>query len=142
MSFPEPENICNSQLLSPEELAKVVALLPFLKSWIKSVEERAEELAHKEQLPGWKLVEGRRSRGWADEDKAAKLLRTAGIEEDKLYTRSFVSVAQAEKLVGKKAFAPMQKTLVEVKAGKPALAPEDSPKPAIQRGSEFEKVKP
>lgn len=58
--------------LSPTQLCKALDALPILKSWFKAIEEHALALlkAGREVL-NHKLVAGRKSRGWADEQAGA-----------------------------------------------------------------------
>jgi hypothetical protein len=74
------------------------------------------------KVPGYKLVAKRGTRQWANEDDAIKFLG------DKAFESKLISVAQAEKLVGKKNFP--QELAVSVSSGN-TLANEDDPRPAI-----------
>ena len=90
----------------------------------------AQCLAGKD-VPGWKAVEGRGSREWTDLDKAFRGLETAGVEAELLWERRPLSVAQAEKVIGKKEFGVLAKDYVVKKPGKPALVEESDKRPAI-----------
>ena len=94
-----------------------------IEEFIKSVREMAFTMLENEvKVPGYKLVAKRGARQWVDEKAAEKLLG------DNAYEKKLISVAQAEKLVGKKNFP--QELAVSVSTGN-TLANEDDPRPAI-----------
>jgi hypothetical protein len=94
-----------------------------IEEFIKSVREMAFTMLENDvKVPGYKLVAKRGTRQWVDEKAAEKLLG------DNAYEKKLISVAQAEKLVGKKNFP--QELAVSVSSGN-TLANEDDPRPAI-----------
>lgn len=57
------------------DLAEALEAIPFVKTWIKSVEELAySEANHGVEIPGWKLVAKRAIRRWADDAEAGAAL--------------------------------------------------------------------
>ena len=58
----------------------------------------------RKDVPGWKAVEGRGSRDWTDMDEAFDTLKENGINEAILWERKPLTLAQVEKVVGKKDF--------------------------------------
>jgi hypothetical protein len=127
--------------LTPDELADSVALLPLVEAWVNAVKQQAMRYAMNGNLPGYKPVRGRSQRKWKDEDKAETFFATAGYESEQLFSRSFVTVAQAEKLMGKTAFKKLEGTLVFRTEGNPVLAPMDDKRQAINAAADFEPVK-
>lgn len=104
-----------------------------MAKWLEDLKAYAlkECLAGKE-VPGWKAVEGSGSRGWTDMDAAFDVLVKAGITpEEMLWEKKPLTLAQVEKLVGKKDFQESVGTYVVKKPGKPALAKEADIRPAI-----------
>lgn len=94
-----------------------------VEEFIKSVREMAFTMLENDvKVPGYKLVAKRGTRQWVDENKAVELLG------DNAYDKKLISVAQAEKLIGKKNFP--QELAVSVSSGN-TLANEDDPRPAI-----------
>ena len=94
-----------------------------IEEFIKSVREMAFTMLENEvKVPGYKLVAKRGTRQWVNDDDAIKFLG------DKAFEKKLISVAQAEKLVGKKDFP--QELAVSVSSGN-TLANEDDPRPAI-----------
>jgi hypothetical protein len=94
-----------------------------IEEFIKSVREMAFTMLENDvKVPGYKLVAKRGTRQWVDEKAAEELLG------DKAFESKLISVAQAEKLIGKKNFP--QELAVSVSTGN-TLANEDDPRPAI-----------
>jgi hypothetical protein len=94
-----------------------------VEEFIKSVRELAFTMLENEvKVPGYKLVAKRGTRQWVNDDDAIKFLG------DNAYEKKLISVAQAEKLIGKKNFP--QELAVSVSTGN-TLANEDDPRPAI-----------
>lgn len=120
----------NADTLTDEQLAQALGNKKLIVGWLDAVEQLiTERLTDGVEFPGYKLVEGRSLRQWADEQKAAELL-AAKYEEEQLYKKSFISVAQAEKLVGKKNIGLLADLVVKP-SGKPTLAPASDPRAPI-----------
>ncbi len=122
--------------LLPKE--KILSMLPHCDAVIafcKQVKNHARHMAEIGVLTesdGYKLVKGKGSRDWKDEEIAAATLQVA-LTEDEIYPpRELVSPAKAEKLlkeqgIGKKVLD----TLVERTEGRPLLVPVSDPREAI-----------
>ncbi|MCI9453214.1 MAG: DUF2800 domain-containing protein [Dorea sp.] len=120
-------------LISNEEVGEYLKKGEDVAKWLEDLKAYAlkECLAGKE-VPGWKAVEGSGSRGWTDMDAAFDVLVKAGITpEEMLWEKKPLTLAQVEKLVGKKDFQESVGTYVVKKPGKPALAKEADIRPAI-----------
>lgn len=75
--------------LSDEELGEWLRKLVGLADYARDLEEYAQQaLLDGHQIPGWKLVEGRSTRKWSDQDAAFRQMQAAGIDEAMLYTRT------------------------------------------------------
>ena len=72
-------------------------------------------------VPGWKAVEGRGSRDWTDMEKAFEALQVQGIDRAVLWEERPLTLAQVEKVVGKKDFNELVGDMVVKRPGKPAL---------------------
>lgn len=126
-----PATVQNVDALTDEHLALVMRHKKLIEGWLASVEKYiTDRLQSGEPFDGYKLVEGRSLRQWQDEEQAQRLLAENGYDDDKLYTKKFVSVAQAEKLIGKKN-RELITDLVVKPPGKPTLVPESDKRPAI-----------
>lgn len=114
-------------------LSDMLGWVDTARSWASAIESRAmEELVAGKDVPGWKIVDGRSTRSWADELAAETALRDADLG-DAVFTKKLVSPAQAEKLFGKKspAWQAIAETHIKWSEPKPTLAREGSNKQAI-----------
>lgn len=126
MDFRDPE------LLSDEEIGKVLRQAEELSKWTSDVQAYAlEQALAGKHFDGWKVVEGRSIRKYADELKVADALKAAGYDEAMLFERKLYGITAMEKIVGKKKFAEVLGELVVKPAGKPTLAPESDKRAAI-----------
>lgn len=109
-------------LLTAEEIEKLLPELDNLVTWAKQVQEYALEQALKGvKYQGFKVVEGRSNRAFVDTEKVIDRLVGEGYEEDLFYERKFKTLTQVETILGKKKFEPLLGDLVEKPQGKPAL---------------------
>ena len=130
------------RLLTNEEIGDWLTQVQGLADYVKCLEEYAQkQLQQGHAVPGWKLVEGRSTRRFTDQDAAFKAIEADGISEAMLYERSPISLTAAEKLLGKKRFAEVCGTWVEKPKGKPTLAPESDKRPAYDAAEGFEVIK-
>lgn len=122
--------------LEPEKLSEALKLFPILEARIKQIREIAYEEAMKgHPPPGFKLVEKRAIRKWADQDAAEKFARQKAGEE--AFTEpKLKSPAQLEKVFKKDPDAKkaMQDLVTKQSSGY-TLAPEDDNRPAAQLAS-------
>ena len=131
----------NSADLSPEDVAKRLNLALRLEDWIDKLKEHAALMIHRgENVPGFKLVEGRSNRKWAGED--ADILRElvqrgsfTPQEAERFYAPpELQSPAQLEKTLKRMGRTQTQfllNGLINKPAGKPSLVPADDPRPAM-----------
>lgn len=119
-------------LISDEEVGQFLKQGEDVARWLADLKDYAlsQCLAGKE-IPGWKAIEGRGSRDWTDMDTAFAALTKGGISEALLWERKPLSLAQVEKVVGKKEFTAIAGEYVIKKPGKPALVPESDKREAI-----------
>lgn len=110
-------------LLANEEIGRYLHEGEDVAKWLKDLQEYAlsECLAGRE-IPGWKAVEGRGSRDWTDMDAAFQALMDNGIPSALLWEQKPLTLAQVEKVVGKKEFAAYVGSYVVKNPGKPTLA--------------------
>lgn len=125
-------------LLTEEQVASILDNEKAIKDWLAGVAALAQEqLLRGQDITGgrYKLVTGRSSRDWKNEDAAVKALRNLGFGDEHLFTQKFTTPAQAEKLVGKAHKKDLAELIVTAE-GKPTLAPADDKRPAISAGPE------
>lgn len=128
LSVPLPE------LLSVEEVAALLPLLPRIEAWAKDVQEWALAQArdHGTRFPGYKLVEGRSNRKIIQPGAAMDALALEGFAaSDYQKPAELVPIGKLEKLLGKARFAEVLGAYVDKPAGKPALVPESDKRPEI-----------
>lgn len=119
-------------LISNEEVGELLKQGAGVDKWLSDLKELAlKECLAGNSIPGWKAVEGMGSREWKDLDTAFAKLESDGIDGAVLWNRVPLTVAQAEKTIGKKRFGELSKGIVLVKPGKPALADETDRRRAI-----------
>ena len=120
-------------LISSEEAGLYLMQGEDVEKWLKDLKEWAlAECLSGKNVPGWKAVEGRGSRDWTDMDAAFEKLTKAGItEEAMLWEKKPLTLAQVEKLVGKKDFQDAVGEFVVKHPGKPALVKESDRREAI-----------
>lgn len=119
--------------LGKEDLAEALALVPLVKAWISGVEDATKELMLQGQaIPGYKVVEGRKSRSWTDESAVIDFLRrkVKGFRKV-MFTEKFVTPAQAEKIIKKEGLDIPLADFIKVNPGSPTLAPESDKRPAM-----------
>lgn len=110
-------------LLSDEEIGDLLTKAANLVAWYNDLSDYARErILAGGTIPGWKVVEGRSVRVFTDMDKALEIMRGQGYDDAILYDRNPKSLAQLEKLVGKKQFAELMGDLITRPKGKPTLA--------------------
>lgn len=119
--------------------AQIAKLLPFegaITGFFTDLWTEAHRRALKgETIPGQKLVEGRMDRDFRSEKTAKQALAEKGVPESMMYSRKFVSPAQAEKLLiesgmKRKDAVNYLKPLVNRAPGRPTLVPENDARPA------------
>jgi hypothetical protein len=120
-------------LLTHEEIAEILFKAEELQSWVTDIKTYALDQAenHGVKFPGWKLVEGRSNRKYADEDAVAQTLIIEGYKEEEIYTKSLLGITAMEKLLGKKRFEELLGEFIIKPPGKPTLVPESDKRPEI-----------
>lgn len=119
-------------VLAPFEVADVLRMEPLVSIWLKRVKEQAlDTMMNGGEVPGYKVVEGRSTRNWADEVEAYKALIAGGCSADEITETKLLSPAAMEKAFGKKRAAELLDIGgVERKPGSPTIALEsDKRKP-------------
>jgi len=124
--FAEPET------LTLEELSDILAQAEELQNWVSDVRQYAlQQALSGEDIPGWKVVEGRSMRKWADEEAVKEILRGAGYTDADILRLDLKGITDIEKLLGKKRFAELLSDHIIKPPGKPTLVPETDSRPAL-----------
>lgn len=129
-------------LLSNDDVADLLVRAEGLAAWYKDLQDyAASALLAGDEIPGFKLVEGRSNRAFSDVDEAVKALIAAGYDEALIYDRKPKTLSELEKMLGKKTFAELLSGFVVKPKGKPTLAPASDKREAYVPGAaEFEGV--
>lgn len=119
--------------LDHDEIAEILGRVAELKSWAKDVEDYALEEArdHGVEFPGWKLVEGRSNRRYADQDAVRQRLIDAGWDIAAITETSLLGITAMERAIGKKVFDTELEDLIIKPAGRPTLVPVSDRRPAL-----------
>ena len=130
--------------LSNDEIGRYLELGRDVKSWLTDLEDYAlSQCLAGNEVAGWKAVEGMSRRQWTDQDAAFKAIEASGIDEAMLYERKPLTLAQVEKMLGKKAFGAFAEYVYKP-PGKPTLVVESDKRPAVSNAVKpedvFEKV--
>lgn len=128
-------------LYTAEELGAYLKAGELIKAWYEDISAHALTLCLAGQnVPGYKAVEGRSARDWTDQENAFKALLEAGTDKALLYNYVPLTLAQAEKVVGKKRFNEVVGQYIIKKPGKPTLAPATDKREAITNNVTAENV--
>jgi len=131
--YKKPFHPKNPNKLDNAEVASILTQIDLISDWVKSLHGYAfDQLNTGNELPGFKLVEGRSLRKWKDEEEIEKHLLSLGLNDDDLYLKKLVSPAQAEKLVKLVKVKPAElSNFIRKPPGKPTIAPESDKREAI-----------
>lgn len=120
-------------LLTPEDAGKILEQAGDIQSWLADLESLVSfTLLAGQPVEGWKMVEGRSNRRFADELKVVDAMKAAGYDESLLYERKLITLTQMEKDFGKKAIAETLGELIVKPQGKPTLAPAKDKRPEFR----------
>lgn len=108
--------------LSDAEIADLLSRGKGIAKWYEELAAYAREaILEGRSFDGWKVVEGRSTRQFTDQDAAFRALELAGFDEAVLYERKPLTLAQLEKQVGKQVFADVCGAYITKPQGSPTL---------------------
>ena len=114
------DDLTSADKISKADLVNIHAHKSMITGWLDAIEKKIlGEMLNGEKYPDLKLVEGRSLRKWSDE----KQIETVLVEQlgDDAYTRKLLTVAQAEKALGKVKKATLADYIIKP-PGKPTVA--------------------
>lgn len=131
-----------SEVLTDAEIGELLTRGKDLIAWYKDLEEYAHiTILNGGTIPGWKLVAGRSTRTFTDQDAALQAVIAAGYDEALVYERKPKTLTELEKLMGKAAFAEKLGHLIIKPLGKPTLVDmSDKREPYCPASSDFAAV--
>jgi hypothetical protein len=116
--------------LDAAQLGQMLERAQMLEDWISDLRALAMQVLESGNLvPGFKLVQKRATRKWADDERAKQALLAHLPSEDVIET-TVVSPAQAEKKLKKLKLPLPDDLVVSVSTGN-TMAPESDPRPAV-----------
>lgn len=126
----EPLLVQVPHTLNVEEIGHLLPKMDALIGWAQGVQKHAHKLLMDGGiLPNFKLVAGRGQRKWLDADIAEEsLIKMLG---DEAYVSKLISPTQAEKALGKAKYGEII-DLIHKPEGRPQLAPDTDPRPAVK----------
>ena len=114
-------------LLDTEEIAAILPRIDSLVSWAEDIKTYAlQQALSGVRYTGYKVVEGRSNRKYADEAAAATAVLEAGYEP---YEKKLLGVTAMQRQLGKKKFEEILGGLVIKPQGKPVLVPVSDKRP-------------
>lgn len=125
--------------LAPWMIADILKQESVISAWLKAVKDRAlTQMLNGEEIPGFKVVEGRASRDWA-ETGVSDALEAAGYTIDQYTETKLLSPAALEKSIGKKKVAEIVGQYIVSKPGGPTIAPASDKRKPFDRLAEAKK---
>lgn len=120
-------------LLDDDDVAGILAQAAQLKKWAGDIQSYAmTKAAAGHKFKGWKLVRGRSTRKYTNQDAVAKVLTDAGIPEASIYERSLLGITAMEKAITKKRFTELLAGLITKPAGAPTLVESSDPRAEVE----------
>ena len=123
--------------LDNEAIGNLLGSVDLIESWCKAIRAKAEsELLSGNEIPGYKLVQGRRgARRWNSADSVEETLKAMRLKVEEMYDLKLISPTTAEKLhkagrIGPRQWPKLQ-GLITQPEGKPSVAPLSDKRKAI-----------
>ena len=118
-------------LLSDEEISDIISKADEIAKWASDVYAYAQDQAinNGKHWPGYKVVEGRSSRKYTNEQDVADAAICAGYKD--IYKKTLIGITEMERLMGKDQFREILGHLVYKPAGKLTLVPESDRRDAV-----------
>ncbi len=115
--------------LDENEIAEILPQIDTLVAWADDIKKYAlNQALAGVKFPGFKLVEGRSNRKYADEAAVAKVVSEAGYDP---YDKKLVGIIEMTKRLGKKRFEELLNGLLIKPEGKPVLVPATDTRPEL-----------
>jgi hypothetical protein len=128
------------RLLTDDELLEAWSKMPQVEDWLKAVSTYLlDEALAGRKFEGYKIVEGRSNRVWADAENVRLRLIENGFTADEIMAPPAApkvkGIGEIEKLVGKTKFPDILGDLAIKPKGKPAFVPETDKRPEYTKPS-------
>lgn len=117
-------------LLTNDNLADIYAQAKQITDWLKAVSEHMlKEALSGVKYAGFKVVEGRATRKWKDEESVKEALEANDYSPEDYMISKLAGITAVEKLIGKKEFPIILDGLVIKPQGAPTLVDESDKRP-------------
>jgi hypothetical protein len=125
------------EVLAPWEVAEVLRMEPLVSLWLKRVKDQAlTTMLNGGDVPGFKVVAGRGTRAWTDEQAVFAAMAQARYAFEDITKTELLSPAAMEKAIGKKKVAELLESMIETKTGAPTVVPETDKRPKYDQTAE------
>lgn len=132
------------QELTDEEVADILSRADAFTSWLSKLKDYALEEARDNgrKWPGFKLVEGRSTNRYKDEELVGYVLEHEGFQTEDIYKpRELIGITAMKKLLGAKKFKDILADYLVKPQGKPTLVPESDKRPEWNAATDdFEEI--
>jgi len=120
--------------LSVEQISKLLPEIPLIKSWCEKVTQHASILAQQgTEIEGYKVVESKTNRRWADESEAMRVMQK--LTNEPVFSAKVISPTQAIAMLGAK--CDEVNALIVKPTGKPTLVPVSDKRQAISKPADL-----
>ena len=110
--------------MAPWMIADILKQESIITGWLKAVKERAlSQMLNGEEIPGYKVVEGRGSREWKSADEVEAFMESSGFQSHEYLETKLLSPYQMERSIGKKRAIELLSEFIVTKPGNPTIAP-------------------
>lgn len=124
-------------------LGKLRGMVALVETWTSAVCDMTRTaLENGIEVPGWKLVQGRKgARKWSDEDAALERLKQFRLKKDVLFDMKLRSPTVLQKAITEQRYEMLiEEGLIVQSEGKPTVAPADSKKEGIAPAVAFDNL--
>lgn len=127
--------------LNDDEILHILTIADDLSKWAEDVYSYAQAKAINEgkSWSGFKIVEGRSKRQYADENKIAEVCRNNGYTMSQIYKSTLIGITDMEKLMGRKIFKELLGDYIIKPKGRLTLVPETDKREEVHTLGEFRK---
>ena len=116
------------------EVAEILTQVDALVSWASDIKDFAlQQALSGKHYDGFKVVAGRSTRKFTDEDAVAQAALKAGVEP---YEKKLLGITALTAAMGKKQFEQVLGPYICKSEGKPALVPENDKRPALNTAAD------
>ncbi len=125
--------------LNGNEIAAILPRIDQMIQWGNDVKEYAlEQALQGKRFPGYKIVAGRSTSKYANDDTVARIVTQAG--EDP-YEKKLLGITAMRQMLGRKRFEDLLGGQIIKPPGKPTLVPETDKRPELTTINEFKEEK-